>query len=93
MREGKNAGEPAFCKKPDSPAPSPAKTLIFSRLTENVPICRVRGPNQSSLPLTPQPFSPAFYLKIPDGVYHGLGFQVEHGEPVHMTSSGGWAGS
>jgi|GEM_PF-5803811 len=25
-KEGKNAGEPAFCKKPDSPAPSPAKT-------------------------------------------------------------------
>ncbi len=22
-----NAGEPAFCKKPDSPAPPPAKTL------------------------------------------------------------------
>ncbi len=36
---------------------------------------------------------PRFYLKIPDGVYHGLGFQVEHGEPVHMNSSGGWAGS
>ena len=24
-----NAGEPAFCKKPDSPAPPPAKTLIW----------------------------------------------------------------
>ncbi len=40
-----------------------------------------------------QPTGQAFYLKIPDGVYHGLGFQVEHGEPVHMNSSGGWAGS
>ncbi len=25
-KEAKTAGEPAFCKKPDSPAPSPAKT-------------------------------------------------------------------
>jgi hypothetical protein len=25
-RQGKNVGEPAFCKKPDSPTPSPAKT-------------------------------------------------------------------
>ena len=28
-KERKNAGEPAFCKKPDSPAPPPAKTLIW----------------------------------------------------------------
>ncbi len=63
------------------------------RLTGNVPIRRVGVPNQSFLLVTAQPFSPAFYLKIPDGVYHGLGFQVEHGEPVHMNSSGGWAGS
>ena len=64
-KERKNAGEPAFCKKPDSPAPPPAKTLIWLAVRTALFLALGSMPfRQNPGPRTDQPFTATKHLGV-----------------------------